>query len=383
MSDWTDKTDVVASSAMVFNLTPRAQQAHADALPDAFVLVDANGRLLMVNDQAEALFGYREQELLDQPLNLLLPERFHDVHDALLEDYLAHPRTRAMGSGLKVFGRHRDGHELQLDISLNPLRGGGALYTLCVIQDVTEQRSAERLKEEFITHAAHTLHTPLTALRGYVDTLLIHTRHGKGPPLADWQLDALEEIEWATERLETLAAALLDVSRIQAGQLDVRPEPHDVVALVRRVVARLRQQEAPHPLYLRVPQHPLLASLDPRLIEQTLDHVLENAMKFSAPSESIEISVRHQAAQHNVLIQVRDHGVGIPKERRERIFTRFGGEDNQAHIAGTGLSLYLCRQFIERHGGRIGVGATRGAGATIWFTLPLAIDVLLSPAQSG
>jgi PAS domain S-box-containing protein len=328
----------------------------------------------MVNEQAEALFGYREEELLNQPLNVLLPERFHDVHDELLAEYVAQPRTRPMGSGLKVFGRRRDGHEVELDISLNPLRGGGALYTLCVIQDVTERRDAERLKEEFIARAAHTLHTPLTALRGYVDTLLIHSKHGKGPPLADWQVDALAEIAWATERLETLAAALLDVSRIQAGQLEVRREPHDVVALVQRVVARLKERGTSHPLHVHVPHHPLLASFDPRLIEQALDHVLENAMKYSAPGESIEITVRHQAPQHNALIRVRDRGVGIPAERRERIFSRFGGEDTQARIAGTGLSLYLCRQFIERHGGQIGVSATRGQGATIWFTLPLAAD---------
>jgi signal transduction histidine kinase len=119
-----------------------------------------------------------------------------------------------------------------------------------------------------------------------------------------------------------------------------------------------------------------LASVDLRLIEQTLDHLLENAMKYSAPGELIDITVRQEAAQHNALIRVRDHGVGIPADRRERIFSQFGGEDTPTHLAGTGLSLYLCRQFIERHGGRIGVGATRGSGATVWFTLPLASDVM-------
>jgi signal transduction histidine kinase len=124
-----------------------------------------------------------------------------------------------------------------------------------------------------------------------------------------------------------------------------------------------------------------LASLDPRLIEQTLDHLLNNAMKYSAPGELIEITVRQRAAQHAALIQVHDHGVGIPAAHRERIFSRFGGEDTQTHLAGTGLSLYLCRQFIERHGGQIGVGATRGSGATVWFTLPLATDLMARPTR--
>jgi PAS domain S-box-containing protein len=375
-------SDAVVATATASNLAPRDQQGHVDALPDAVMIVDATGRLLMVNHQAGALFGYRAQELLHQPVNLLLPERFHEVHDALRAEYAAHPRARPMGSGLKVLGRHHDGHELQLDISLNPLLDAGAPCVLCVIWNVTERRDAERVKEEFVAHAAHALHTPLTALRGYVEMLLIHTKHGKGPPLDQWQLDALEEIQWATERLEALAAALLDVTRIQAGQLEVRPEVHDIVALVQRVVARVRQRGTTHQLLVRVPHSSLLASLDPRLIEQTLDHLLNNAMKYSPPAEKIEITVRQHAAQHDALIRVRDHGVGIPAERREQIFTQFGGADNQAHVAGTGLSLYLCRQFIERHGGQIGVGATRNQGATVWFTLPLATDAVVSPQGS-
>jgi PAS domain S-box-containing protein len=376
-------TDAVASSAIVSALASREQQGHVDALPDAVMIVDASGRLLMVNDQAGVLFGYRARELLNQPLNLLLPERFHEVHDVLRAEYAAHPRARPMGTGLKVVGRHRDGHELHLDISLNPLLVAGPPCVLCVIWNVTERRDAERVKEEFVAHAAHALHTPLTALRGYVDMLLIHTRQSKGLPLAEWQLDALTEIQWATERMEALAAALLDVTRIQAGQLEVRPEIHDIVALVQRVVARVRQRGADHPLFVRVPHASLLASLDARLIEQTLDHLVDNAMKYSAPGEKIEISVRQRSMQRDALIRVHDHGVGIPKDRREHIFARFGGEDNETHLAGTGLSLYLCRQFIERHGGQIGVDETRGSGATVWFTLPLAPDAMSADMESA
>jgi K+-sensing histidine kinase KdpD len=118
----------------------------------------------------------------------------------------------------------------------------------------------------------------------------------------------------------------------------------------------------------------LLAAIDARLIEQTLKHLLDNAMKYSPPGKKVEIFVRRRPAEGDVQILVRDHGVGIPKEQRERVFTRFGGQDNQAALAGAGLSLYLCRQFIEQNGGRIGVSATKGQGATVWFTLPLSAD---------
>ena len=348
---------------------------HVAPIPDAVIMVDASGRILLANAQAEALFGYTAHELVGQPLNRLLPETFHETHDALVAQYLAAPFPRVMAADVQVLGRHRDGRLLPLEISLTPLQGAGPLCVLCVIRDVTAHADPEQVQQEFLRLAAHTLQTPLTALRGNVDTLLLHSTRGTGPELAAWQQETLEEIRWATERLETLADTLLEVTRLHAGQLDLHRETHDLVALVRRVVERVRQRTYTHPLIMRVPTHVLLASIDARLIEQTLEHLLDNAMKYSPPGKKIEIIVRRRQSERDVQILVRDHGVGIPKEQRERIFTRFGGQDNQAGLAGVGLSLYLCRQFVERHGGHIDVGVTPGQGATLWFTLPLAADL--------
>jgi PAS domain S-box-containing protein len=363
------------SQAITSDPATTDQFGHDGPTPDAVLIVDANARMILMNHRAEVLFGYTARDLLNQPLNLLLPEQIHEVHDALVAQYMERPRARPMGAGVRALGRCHDGRILQLEISLSPLLGAGPLYVLCMIRDVTERRDNEQVKEDFVTIAAHALHTPLTALRGYVDTLQIRTRSGKGAPLDEWQLEVIEEIQWATERLESLSAALLDVTRIQTGQLEVRRELHDLVALVWRVVARVRRSAQTHTIIVQAPPQSLVASIDARLIEQTLDHLLDNAMKYSPRGEKIEITVRHRAALHDVIIQVRDHGVGIPKEQRERIFTRFGGHDNPAGIAGTGLSLYLCRQFVERHGGHIGVRVTRGQGATVWFSLPLGLDI--------
>ncbi len=359
------------ASALISNASANPRRDHATPITDASVMTDATGRILFVNEQAEALFGYTAHALVGQPLARLLPERFYDIHDELMARYVADPHPRVMAVGVKIPGRRRDGGEVQLEVSLNPLHGAGALGILCVIRDVTAHAEAEQAQEAFLTLAAHTLQTPLTALRGNVDTLLLQTRRGDGAELTEWQLDTIEEICLATERLEALADTLLDVTRVQAGQLEIQRETHDLVALVRRVAERSRQHRHTHTLIVRPAAHSLLASIDVRLIEQTLEHLLENAMKYSAPGERIEISVRRQPGTGEALIQVRDHGVGIPDDQRERIFTRFGGQDNQAALAGTGLRLYLCRQFIERHGGRIGVGVTRRPGARLWFTLPL------------
>jgi PAS domain S-box-containing protein len=342
-----------------------------DAIPDAVVIVDAAALLIMANKQAETLFGYTMEEMLDQPLNLLLPERFHVRHEALLAGYVTQPHVRAMGSGLELFGRRKDGQEIPLEISLSPLTQNGRLYVVAAIRDVTERRNAERMKEEFIEMAGHALRTPLAALRGYVDTLVLHTNRGKGPPLAEWQTEAIEEIDHAAERLEALAQALLDVTRIHAGQLELRREPHDLVALVRRIVAQRQRLADRHTFIVRVPTEALVASIDARRIEQVLIHLVTNAIKYSPGGGQVDVAIRRHATRQEAIISVRDHGVGIAPEQRERLFTRYGGHENAAGVAGTGLSLYLCRQFIQRHGGQIGVRSGHDKGATFWFTLPL------------
>jgi signal transduction histidine kinase len=231
------------------------------------------------------------------------------------------------------------------------------------------------MKEEFIETAAHALRTPLTALRGYVETLVLHTSRGKGPSLAKWQLEAIEEIDHAAERLEMLAEALLDVSRIQAGQLALRREPQDLVALVTRIVAQRKRLAESHTFMVRAPAAPLVASIDARRIEQVLIHLITNAIKYSPGGGQIDIAIRLHTKRHEAIISVRDHGVGIAPEQRERLFTRYGGHENAAGVAGTGLSLYLCRQFIERHGGQVGMRSGHDKGATFYFTLPLEQNV--------
>ena len=366
--------DDVFTSAHDQDPTTSMQRGHVAPIADAVIMVDSSGRILLANDQAEALFGYAAHELGGQHLNRLLPEAFHETHAALVAQYLAVPLPRVMAADVQVLGRHHDGRLLPLEISLTPLQGVGPLCVLCVIRDVATHADTEHVKQEFLRLAAHTLQTPLTALRGNVDTLLLQSRRGDEPELSERQQETLEEIHWATQRLETLATTLLEVTRLHAGQLEVQRETHDLVALVRRVVERVRKRARTHPLTVRVPAHVLLTSIDARLIEQTLEHLLDNAMKYSAPGKTVEISVQRRPGQGEALIRVRDHGVGILLEQRERIFTRFGGQDTPVGLAGTGLSLYLCRQIVERHGGRIGVGASRGPGATLWFTIPLPTD---------
>jgi signal transduction histidine kinase len=255
-------------------------------------------------------------------------------------------------------------------------------------QDVRILKEAEYVKDEFIGLAAHELRTPVAALKGAIGTLLLQTRQGHGPALADWQQEMLQEIDTATDRLTNLTDELLDVTRLQAGQLLLHPAPTDLVALVRRVVNRIQSTTTHHQLDVsmgatggrgtRVRNAEIIATVDAARIEQVLTNLVVNAIKYSPDGGPIHITLaRRNGAggpdDRQVEIQVRDHGVGIPEHQHSHIFGRFMRADNarQAGISGTGLGLYISRGLVEQHGGRIWFESREGKGTTFFVALPI------------
>ena len=244
---------------------------------------------------------------------------------------------------------------------------------LVVHQDVTALKEAEQLKDEFIGVAAHELRTPLAILKGFAQTLLVQTARGKGTELVDWQVEALQGIDQATARLVELTEDLLDVTRLQAGRLTLYVEPTDLVALVQRVVTRLQMTTDRHTLTVSTVVEHLVAPVDPRRIEQVLSNLIGNAIKYSPEGGPIEISMREDVGVETAFISIRDAGIGIPAHQQTLLFGRFARADNaRAYgLGGTGLGLYLCRELIERHGGRIWFESAEGQGSTFFIALPL------------
>jgi len=206
--------------------------------------------------------------------------------------------------------------------------------------------------------------------------LLTQTARGKGVPLTDWQQEALAEIDLATDRLDRLTKDLLDVVRLQAGQLVLHLEPTDLVALCRRVIAQVQQSTDRHRLTLSTSHSPLLAHLDGGRIEQVLANLLTNAIKYSPAGGPVEVTLRAEIERQEALISIRDQGIGIPQAEQAHLFGRFVRATNgQAYgISGTGLGLYLCRELVEQHGGHIWFESIEGAGSTFSIRLPLLQD---------
>jgi signal transduction histidine kinase len=206
--------------------------------------------------------------------------------------------------------------------------------------------------------------------------LLTQPKRGKGPELNDWQVEALQSIDRSTARLVELTEDLLDVTRLQGGGLELHPEPTDLVALTQRMVRRLQVTTTHHSISIMTALPYVVVSVDPGRIEQVLSNLIGNAIKYSPQGGPIEISISEELDRQAVRLSIRDAGIGIPVSEQMHIFRRFACASNSSNygITGTGLGLYLCRELVERHDGRIWFESNEGHGSNSFMLLPLFQD---------
>jgi len=368
-----------------------------DELPGSVYLVRGKeARLVLANRAAATLWGASWSP--GQSMSDFLTEHgiriFGIDGHALATEQLATVRAVQHGETVHQYQeiiRHPDGTSLPVLVNVVALDaqelGVSALETITypteerepaaivVHQDVTALKETERLKDEFIGIAAHELRTPLAVLKGFAQTLIVQTARGKGPQLTEWQAEALQGIDQATYRLVELTEDLLDVTRLQAGRLTLQVEPTDLIALIRRVISRLQMTTEQHTICIDTAVEHLVIDADARRIEQVLANLISNAIKYSPQGGRIEVTTREEAEANTVLLSVRDHGIGIPVHQQSLLFGRFARAENaRAYgIGGTGLGLYLCRELVERHGGRIWFESVEGQGSTFFIVLPLTL----------
>lgn len=231
-------------------------------------------------------------------------------------------------------------------------------------------QAAIRVRDEFLSIAAHELKTPVTVVRGAAQLL---TRSRASGQLSDERLERLvATITEGTSRLTALIDDLLDVSRLHVDRLVLRPAEIDLAELVRRVAGRIREQlDERHDVRLELPDDACVATADPDRLEQVLDNLLENAVKYSPEGGTIRVAI--DPADERIVLRVRDEGIGLPPDAAEAIFEPFGRAANAAErlLPGMGLGLHVCRGIVEAHGGRIWAESGGvGRGTTLVVELP-------------
>jgi PAS domain S-box-containing protein len=371
-----------------------------DELPSSVYLVyGADARLLLANRAAASAWGAEWH--IDQPMQEFLATNGIGIFDAQGrpldltdlaalravqegETILHHQEIirRPNGSSLPVLvnavalDSSEEWHAFRQPtgpLAQHPQHTDTESLALVVHQDVSALKEAEYLKDEFIGVAAHELRNPLAVLKGFAEMLVYQTARGKGAKLAPWQTEALEEIDTATSRLDKLTEDLLDVTRLQAGRLVLSRSSADLVALTRHVVTQRQMTTRQHVFSLDTEHTSLMVEVDRARIEQVLTNLLSNAIKYSQQGGPIELTIREEVEPHTALVSIRDRGIGIPIGQQAHIFGRFVRAENAraSEIMGTGLGLFLSRELVERHGGRLWFESTEGVGSTFFMALPL------------
>ncbi|OOZ71466.1 hypothetical protein BOW49_12655 [Solemya velum gill symbiont] len=361
------------SQRKAMELSTKRYEAIIQSSDDAIVSQTLDGIITSWNPGAEKLFGYRADEVIGRPMLILLPPEREK------EELNIHARI-AHGESVETFEAkrlHKDGSTLEISVTTSTIidDAGKVIGISNIARDISERKRLERMKSEFVSTVSHELRTPLTSIRGALGLVL-----GKAAEqLPDKARSMLEMAERNSERLTLLINDILDLEKIESGRLEFEFATMDLLPLAKRALEDNEGYAHKHQVQLHLQSDLTQAQIhgDAHRLLQVFANLISNAVKYSPQDDIVEISV----SSHNdgFRVTVRDHGSGIPKEFRSRIFQRFAQADSSdtRDKSGTGLGLSITKAIVERHGGRIGYTSEVGVGTEFYFDLP-AVQAIIS-----
>jgi two-component system, LuxR family, sensor kinase FixL len=366
----------------------RRFQLVVEAAPNAMVMVNRAGEIVMINAQAEQVFGYSRADLLGQPVEVLVPLRFHGNHPGLREAFFADPRARPMGAGRDLYGLRKDGSEFPVEIGLNPIETEEGTMVLSAIVDITERKTAEaalgesqrRLQElhaellhvsrlsamgQMAAMVTHELNQPLTAISNYMEAVATLLDRG-----GDLPVSRLRNAVGRAGEQAVRAGQIIHQLRGFVSRSDSEKRLEAVMPLVREAaeLALLGTKQKGIRIRVEVDLSDAVVIADKIQIQQVLLNLLRNAAEAVADQEHRDIVLLTELQDETVQISVVDNGPGLPDEVKARLFQPFVS----TKTTGMGVGLSICHTIITAHNGRLWAEPNPEGGTIFRLTLPTA-----------
>jgi PAS domain S-box-containing protein len=331
---------------------------------DTIILADHQGKIIFWNNGAERVFGYSEDEILQQSIEVLMPVRYRESHRLGMERLRATGRSRLIGDTVEFEGLRKDGTEFPLELSLASWSTGEGTFFTAILRDITERRRSEA-KMQFLARMSHDLRTPLHAIIGFTNILL----ENKSGNLTRHDLDQLERILANASDQLRLINGILDLSKIEAGKMEVRTARVEIDRIVSEVIKQLEGNRPNRAvdIVVRMPERINTIESDGPKLKQVIMNLVENALKFTERG-SVTVEVITDSTSIPVRIDVTDTGIGIPPQQLNNIFEPFQ-QLKEGNHGGTGLGLSICRSICDLLGYDLQVHSEPGHGSRFSIVL--------------
>ncbi|HER25672.1 MAG TPA: PAS domain S-box protein, partial [Rhodospirillales bacterium] len=346
--------------------------AVVDHIFDGIFIIDELGTIQSINPAGSGMFGYGQEDIIGSNINVLMPTPHQSAHDVYLSDYVKTGKSSIIGVGREFEGLRRNGTTFPLHLQIADLNLGTGRFFLGVVRDLTEQKEADRAKDEFVSTVSHELRTPLTSIKGSLGLI----RSGSIGELPDKLRTMLDIAYNNSDRLVLLINDILDMEKIKAGKMDYTMKPLNVTSLIDEAITANKGYGDEHNITF-VSHSDISGAVidaDKGRMMQVMTNLMSNAAKFSPDGETVKLAALRRGSM--IRISVIDKGPGIADDFKKTIFQQFSQADSSdtRKKGGTGLGLSITRAIVQQHKGSIGFETELGEGSTFFIDIPELLE---------